>query len=686
MACSPMKNSQYEYYSTLRSEAKECLTDYPYATSTTLTGTALFHKRGINLVVESGALKNMTLGDPLAVGLPIRYAEIVVYNSRKEIVQCGLTNAVGNLKGVDGVADLVIPAQADNYTIRVLARMNISLTAPAASPAKPEMKVHVAVKQDLFTNEIHFISTMAYSNGVDNVNNVNLNAYARQTDSLGVEGGAFNILNSIFTAYDFVRNNTGSVDASCLNDKLNVYWKLGFNPFQYTSPASDPSYLTNGSFYDRDEKNLFITGGRLGDISIDITNHFDDYVIIHELAHHIENKCGQLLNPGGQHYLLARVDPRLAWSEGWANFFAAEVLYDSTSIATINPEVGPRLLAAGLPNRWTYFFGSKGFSDSYQNIGNGSGFMFDLKKPGNNPDTWQYGPYMGNSFDKVDPSRYPGEGHFREGAVTRGLFKLANVCGGSCIGSTPITFENFWKAMDKITGVGQRAFAFKGSHDFLEKVKGFVDVVPGTWATNYANFNRAQTSEALHLFSDGAYTFAGVNRWVPYGTYLTTLTGGACPIGQTFIEPRPDDPVLTSTNSDQRYSNHFYTLDLSALSTVDEINVTFTKQTVSGSDTEFDILLLVENYFFNSDYACRATNSTGTCISYAPSRTTSSDVVRSDRRSGTVLTKTIKNLRALDLTKKYILNVRAYTPNKTIATNTDYSYVITDQAGQKICP
>ncbi len=686
MACSPIKNSQFEYYSTLKSEAKECLQNYPYTSSTSMTGTAVFFKRGVNLGLEFGALKNLSLGDPLQAGLPIRYAEVVVYNSAKEIVQCGMTDALGHLKATDGTSDLAIPAKADSYTVRILSRMNISLAAPGAFPAKPEIKVHVAIKKDLYTNEIHYVTKTVSSNGVDSVTNVDLTAFARQTDSLEVEGGAFNILNSILTTYDFIRNNTGAADTSCLNDKLNVYWRLGFNPFQYSSPNSDPSYLQNGSYYEPIAQNLFITGGRLDDISIDVTNHFDDYVIIHEFSHHIENKCGQLLSPGGSHYILSRVDPRLAWAEGWANFMAAEVMSNAASIANINPEVGPKFVAAGLPSQWTYFFGSKGFSDSLQNIGNGTGFMFDLKKSGNNPDTWQYGTYMGSSFDKVDPNRYPGEGHFREGAITRGLFKLANACGVNCTTSTPITFDKFWNSMNRISGIGQPNFVFKSSHDFLEKLKSLVDAVPGTWAAKYAAFNQLQTSEALHLFSDGAFTSTGINRWIPYGTNLTTVTGGACGIGQFYIEPRSDDPVLTSTNSDQRYSNHFFTVDLNTLASVDEINVAFTKQNSSGTTTEFDLLLFQQDYFFNADYSCLSTSASGTCTSYGPTRAVTSDVVRSDRRSGGVLTKTIKNLRALDLTKKYLLNIRAYTPNKTIASVTDYSYIITNQAGLKICP
>ncbi len=172
---------------------------------------------------------------------------------------------------------------------------------------------------------------------------------------------------------------------------------------------------------------------------------------------------------------------------------------------------------------------------------------------------------------------------------------------------------------------------------------------------------------------------------MPYGTYLTQAILGTCSIGSFYIEPRSDDPVLTGTNSDQRYSNHFYTIDLNTLSGLDQISATFTKQNSSGTNIEFDLLLYKEGYFYEGDYVCSKQDSDGNCIGYSPSRTVTTDALRSDRRGG-VSVKTIKNLQELDKSKRYLLNVRAYTANKTISNVTDYSYTITNQNGLTLCP
>ncbi len=684
-SCTGIKNSQYYEYLSTSLEVPECLTVYDYLPAIKLSGTASFFKRGVNLVTQFNStsnkteLKNLTLGDPLKNALPIRYAEVVVYNSQNKIVQCGRTDGFGFIKAVDSVSNLYLPATADTYSVQVLSRTHISFNSV---PSKPIFALNVAVKKDKYTNTLYTLSERRSSNGVDDLS-VDLIAYARQTESTEINGGAFNILNSIYTAYSYIGQNTGTVDTQCLSQKIDTYWKAGFNPFQYIYPHEDPGQLAANSYYDGlGDKSLNFSGGRLGNTSLENTDHFDDYVIIHELGHFIEDHCGQLTSPGGNHSILSRIDPRLAWSEGWSNYLAAHIMYDR--ISEINPEFEGKMFTAGFTSntekRWSFFSSTIGYSDSQLNIGNGSGFMFDLKKSGSNPDAWQWGKYEGSLFDRTDASRYPGEGHFREGSITRGFFKLTNACGVTCA-LTPLPFENVWKAFDRLTGVGTAGVKFKSSHTVLENIK---LISGGSWNPD---IQTKAESEALHLFSAGTFSSGAVDRWIPYGTGLATLSSSACPRTQ-YIEPRSDDPILTSTNSDQRYSNHFYTLDMTLFPGLTDIKVTFAKQNISGTATEFDLLLFTDDYVFNGDYSCSVIDANGNCsTTYKPSRTTTNDVLRSDRRSGSTLnSKRITLLNNLDPTKKYLLNIRAYTAGRTIASVTDYSYSIEDGLGNHLCP
>ena len=157
-----------------------------------------------------------------------------------------------------------------------------------------------------------------------------------------------------------------------MNTRINVYWKAGFNPFQYYYPDADPSTLGSNSYYHHDgDKGLYITGGSLGNTSIVNTDHFDDYVIIHELGHFIEDHCGQLITPGGKHFMTSRIEPQLAWSEGWANYIAGQVMY--SNLAEINPEFEARMSQAGFGAsdlKWSFLSTTWGFSDSQLNVGN----------------------------------------------------------------------------------------------------------------------------------------------------------------------------------------------------------------------------------------------------------------------------------------------------------------------------
>ena len=52
---------------------------------------------------------------------------------------------------------------------------------------------------------------------------------------------------------------------------------------------------------------------------------FDNDVIIHEYAHFLESTLARTDSFGGPHNGTQPIDPRLAWSEGFANFFQAAV-------------------------------------------------------------------------------------------------------------------------------------------------------------------------------------------------------------------------------------------------------------------------------------------------------------------------------------------------------------------------
>jgi hypothetical protein len=74
------------------------------------------------------------------------------------------------------------------------------------------------------------------------------------------------------------------------------------------------------TFFNLSTNTAYVLGDRNSD-----SDEFDDSVILHEYAHMLAARFSRDDSPGGLHVLGDLLDPRVAWSEGWANFFAAAV-------------------------------------------------------------------------------------------------------------------------------------------------------------------------------------------------------------------------------------------------------------------------------------------------------------------------------------------------------------------------
>ena len=631
-----------DYCAATVAEVAVCNTSITYTSPITVTGTASFYKRGLDLnhTTNSG----LTLGAKISTALPIKYAEVRILNGTN-VVQCGTTDNTGALKAVDGVSPLMIPGAVASYTVEVLSRVNHVL---GGTGGKPAFTVNTSVKKEICNNELHNVSgTLASASP-----SITLTAQAEESLSAEINGGAFNILNDIFTAYDYIGNNTSMQDVSCLSPKLEVYWKAGFNPGQYIDRTSDPANVDNISFYLRGYNQLYINGGKLGNVTTVDTDQFDDAVIIHELGHHVEDVCGKMDSPGGTHYGLFRIDPRLAWSEGWGNFFGAHII--KNNLALINPDLVATLTPTG---GWLYYLDTSGYNDGAVQSGNKL-ISLNLTKPGNNPEQFSSGYY----YDKVDPAAFPGEGHFREVSVSRSLFKSTNTCS-TCTGNNH--FSQMWQAF---SSMGSANYPFRSSVRFYNRLNAIATMTDVDAILN--------NDEAQQRDGNVAYT-SGVNKtWVPYGVKLVS---SATPCNLR-IQPRQESVTVTHQQSDQRYSSHFYYLDRTTLPSVTQINLTANKQ--AGSNVDIDLILFAEGFHYPVEI-CLNYDSSGDCASYSKN-TTSSEYIRSDRSAG--LNKSISNINGLPTSTPYLLNVKAFTAGITVTNNTEYSYTLTTDTGAFLCP
>lgn len=253
------------------------------------------------------------------IASPIRHAEIMVKNSAGNIIQCGETSATGTYS-------LTLPqAGSGTYTVYVNSRINNTSVARAYVLDYNLTNVHYSVSK----------SVSATANSSAN----NLLASGEGA----VTSAAFNILDQVIKANEYLAEyvdtpyGCGTTYPDCVPytpaPLVYIYWKKGVNPYSYYGVDAGSSFYTGDS-------RIFILGGKNGDVDNMDTDHFDNSVIIHEYGHFLEDALAVSESPGGYHDGNAVIDPRLAWSEGFADFLQSAVTGDEFYIDTIGNSSG----------------------------------------------------------------------------------------------------------------------------------------------------------------------------------------------------------------------------------------------------------------------------------------------------------------------------------------------------------
>lgn len=238
---------------------------------------------------------------------PIRYAEIQVTDASGAIVQCAETDSTGSFS-------FQLPSGGGTYTVAVVSRSNNSS--------------NTGYVLDTPTNNTPYSITTS----VTASSNQTIRLIASATGDL--KGGAFNILDQIYNSQNYLRTQTANCGTSSSSNYfadcdpfvtapvVYTYWSPGVNPGTYVGTTGGLSFYLNGT------NKLYILGGINGDVDNSDMDHFDNSVIIHEYGHFIEDNFGRPDSPGGSHNGNSIIDPRLAWGEGWSNFFQAAVRGD----------------------------------------------------------------------------------------------------------------------------------------------------------------------------------------------------------------------------------------------------------------------------------------------------------------------------------------------------------------------
>jgi len=277
-------------------EREYCSSPQTYSSLYTVSGKAEYQYREISIELGERGLK-----DVAETPRPIRNAQIEVVDALGNILQCAETDGAGFFT-------VEVPRNEKALTLNLYSRSNNNFNRASVFRA-PE------------TNELYKLQYFFTANS--NKSNVSLLALADKD----LRGGAFNILDQIHNAMDRLKElliaPVGRAPETI--PKVDIYWEEGFNPGVYIGTDSGLS------FFSKPQRKLFILGGQNGDVDFADTDHFDNSIILHEYFHFLETAISVSHSPGGPHSGNEVLDPRLAWSEGAAQFFQALV----TGIPTV---------------------------------------------------------------------------------------------------------------------------------------------------------------------------------------------------------------------------------------------------------------------------------------------------------------------------------------------------------------
>ena len=437
----PSVGSSGPLYGSVGSESSYCSTVSSPSPATTVTATAQFSARQVSRsqgLIAPGANK------------PIRYAEVRVLNSSGTTVQCGQT-------AVDGTISIAIPRTAGTYSLRVYSRADNSYYKASILNNPTDMLP--------YSISVSFTIT-----GADVTKSATLPVASYQ-DTL--EGGAFNILDQIYLANEYIRSNTtcpnlgGICSSFTVAPKAQIFWKPGLSPgAYYGSPTKAISFYiptTNTSL--GMATGIYIMGGINGSICVD-TDHFDNSIIIHEYGHFLEHRMARSDSPGGSHNGNSVIDPRLAWSEGWANFLQGIVRGESQYVDTHGNSNCPGPSATGV--------------------------SIDLNLE----------PITAGQ-DAVNGSTYPGEGIFREVSVSRALWDMVEPTNGGTIPDgqgANLGFGSLWKVFtDSTTGFAATTVRFRNIGHFNQIMRGLIVTNAAGLLTNFDNVisNERQRSDRV---------------------------------------------------------------------------------------------------------------------------------------------------------------------------------------------
>ena len=240
------------------------------------------------------------------------YANIIISPARGVVVEAlGASNEIlaSTLSASDG-----------SYSFTLEPNMDVRIRAKAQILSEHQAKWNFQVTDNTQGNKLYALQGSLASTGSSPRQSRDLHAPLGWTGESYAEPRAaapFAIIDSIYTAVQAFT----AIDPNIDFPPLDLRWSVNNR-----TVIGDKSQGHIGtSAYDPDENDNAIY--LLGEEGRD-TDEYDPHVILHEWGHYFEHKMSRADSFGGLHSLTDRLDPRVAFSEGWSNALSAMILND----------------------------------------------------------------------------------------------------------------------------------------------------------------------------------------------------------------------------------------------------------------------------------------------------------------------------------------------------------------------
>lgn len=252
-----------------------------------------------------------------------------------DLVPTSLTSGLDYAKTVQSPARGVVVEAIDTGNALVASTVTdsfgaYSLPVPANSTVKIRVKAQMKstafdfqVVDNTNSKALYVMDSATFSSGTSAVTK-NLHAASGwgTTSYTGTRSAApFAILDTVYKCVSKVV----AADASAVFPTLQINWSV--NNVSVGGNVSTGQIGT--SYYSRSQKALYILGKADND-----TDEYDDHVIAHEWGHYFEDNFSRADSIGGPHGNGDKLDPRVAFGEGWGNAFSGMATDDRYYVDT----------------------------------------------------------------------------------------------------------------------------------------------------------------------------------------------------------------------------------------------------------------------------------------------------------------------------------------------------------------